>query len=130
MKRHEQALLLLAKAAQDESLLDAVIDVDTVADEVYGFHCQQAAEKMIKALMSDAGMPFQRTHNIAALMEALAAAGKPLPESFLELETFTPFGALYRYEDLDSAFRLDRQRARTILRLLRIWVEDQIEPSR
>jgi hypothetical protein len=61
MKRREQALLLLAKAAQDESLLDAVMDVDTVADEVFGFRCQQAAEKMIKALLSDTGMPFQKT---------------------------------------------------------------------
>jgi HEPN domain-containing protein len=130
MKRREQALLLLAKAAQDESLLDAVMDVDTVADEVFGFHCQQAAEKMIKALLSDAGMPFQKTHNIAALMETLAGAGMPLPDSFEELETFTPFGALYRYEDLDSAFRVDRQRARTTLRLLRVWVEEQMESSR
>jgi len=119
MKRREQALLLLAKAAQDEALLDAVMDVDTVADEVFGFHCRQA-------LLSDAGVPYQKTHNIAALMEALASAGMPLPDSFEELETFTPFGALYRYEDLDSEFRLDRQRARTTLRLLRVWVEKQI----
>jgi HEPN domain-containing protein len=105
MKRREQALLLLAKAAQDESLLDAVMDVDTVADEVFGFHCQQAAEKMIEALLSAAGMPFQKTHNIAALMEALGGAGKVLPDSFEELETFTPFGALYRYDDLDSEFQ-------------------------
>ena len=33
MKRREQALLLLAKAARDESLLDAVMNVDTVADD-------------------------------------------------------------------------------------------------
>jgi hypothetical protein len=65
MKRREQALLLLAKAAQDESLLDAVMHGETVADEVFGFDCQ-AAEKMIKALLSDTGMPFQKTHNIAA----------------------------------------------------------------
>ena len=130
MKRREQALLLLAKAAQDESLPDAVIGVDTVADEVFGFHCQQAAEKMIKALLSGAGMPFQKTHNIAALMEALAGAGMPLPESFEELETFTPFGALYRYEDLDSDFGLNRQRARTTLRSLRIWVEEQLGTCR
>ncbi len=32
MKRHEQALLLLQKAAQDESLLDQVMDSDKVSD--------------------------------------------------------------------------------------------------
>jgi hypothetical protein len=106
------------------------MDVDTVADEVFGFHCQQAAEKMIKVLLSDAGMPFQKTHNIAALMEAFANAGMPLPHSLEELETFTPFGALYRYEDLDAGFGMDRQRARATLRLLRVWVEQQMETAR
>lgn len=47
MKRREQALLFLRKAAQDESLLDAVLEFDSVSDEVIGFHCQQAAEKII-----------------------------------------------------------------------------------
>ena len=48
-------MLFLRKAAQDEALLDAVIDSDKVSDEVIGFHCQQAAEKMLKALLSDLG---------------------------------------------------------------------------
>ena len=48
MKRREQALLFMRKAAQDEALLDAVLESDTVSDEVFGFHCQQAAEKMLK----------------------------------------------------------------------------------
>ena len=57
-KRREQALLFLRKAAQDESLLDAVLESAKVSDEVIGFHCQQAAEKMLKALLSDLGIIF------------------------------------------------------------------------
>ena len=49
MKRREQALLLLRKAAQDEALLDQVLTSDQVSDEIIGFHCQQAAEKILKA---------------------------------------------------------------------------------
>jgi hypothetical protein len=49
MKRRKQALLFLRKAAQGEALLDAVLNCDTVSDEVVGFHCQQAAEKLLKA---------------------------------------------------------------------------------
>jgi len=41
MKRREQALLFLRKAAQDESLLDAVLECPSVSDELIGFHCQQ-----------------------------------------------------------------------------------------
>lgn len=29
------------------------MDSEKVSDEVFGFHCQQAAEKMLKALLSD-----------------------------------------------------------------------------
>jgi HEPN domain-containing protein len=52
MKRREQALLLLRKAAQDEALLDQVLTSDQVSDEIIGFHCQQAAEKILKALLN------------------------------------------------------------------------------
>ena len=38
MKRREQALLLLRKAAQDEALLDEVLTSDQVSDEIIGFH--------------------------------------------------------------------------------------------
>ena len=46
MKLREQAPLLLRKAAQDEALLDQVLTSDQVSDEIIGFHCQQAAEKI------------------------------------------------------------------------------------
>ena len=52
MKPREQALLLLRKAAQDEALLDRVLESIEVSDEIIGFHCQQA-EKLLKALLSD-----------------------------------------------------------------------------
>jgi HEPN domain-containing protein len=62
-------LLFLRKAAQDEALLDAVIESDNVSDEVIGFHCQQAAEKMLKAVLSDLGIAFRKTHELGVLME-------------------------------------------------------------
>ena len=62
-------MLFLRKAAQDEALLDAVVDSDKVSDEVIGFHCQQAAEKMLMALLSDLGGTFPKTHELGALMD-------------------------------------------------------------
>ena len=43
MKAREQAELLLRKAAQDESLLDEVLDSQNVSDEVIGFRCVRSA---------------------------------------------------------------------------------------
>jgi len=57
-------------------LLDAVIASDKVSDEVIGFHCQQAAEKMLKALLSDLGAAFRKTHELGALMDALARSAR------------------------------------------------------
>ncbi len=64
-------MLLLRKAAQDQALLDAVIDLDKVSDKVIGFHCQQAAGKMLKALLSDLGTAFHKTHELGSLTESL-----------------------------------------------------------
>lgn len=32
------------------------------------YHCQQAAEKMVKAVLAGAGIAFPKTHDIAALV--------------------------------------------------------------
>ena len=69
MKQREQALLLLNKAAEDEALLDEVLESERVSDTIFGFHCQQAAEKLLKALLSGLGVRFGRTHNLKVLMD-------------------------------------------------------------
>ena len=127
MKRREQALLLLRKAAQDEALLDEVLASDRVGDEIIGFHCQQAAEKILKALLSDVGVRFRKTHEIGALMALLAEAGRALPDQFENLDALTPFGATYRYEDYDAGVSLNRSAARASLRELRAWVETKLQ---
>ncbi len=119
-------MLFLRKAAQDEALLDAVIESDKVSDEVIGFHCQQAAEKMLKALLSDLGAAFHKTHELGALMETLARSGAPLPGEFENLDMLTPFGAVYRYDDYDGTESLNRTETRAMLRSLRSWVEDRL----
>lgn len=126
MKQREQALLLLRKAAQDEALLDEVLTSDQVSDEIIGFHCQQAAEKILKALLSDVGVRFRKTHEIGALMALLAQAGHGLPDQFENLDVLTPFGAIYRYEDYDAVVSLNRAAARESLRELRAWVETRL----
>jgi HEPN domain-containing protein len=127
MKRREQALLLLRKAAQDEALLDQVLTSGDVSDEIIGFHCQQAAEKILKALLSDVGVRFRKTHDIGALMALAAEAGHSLPRRFEDLDALTPFGAIYRYDDYDAPVSLDRNAARGSLRQLRLWVESKLQ---
>ena len=99
---------------------------DHVSDEIIGLHCQQAAEKILKALLSDVGVRFRRTHEIGALMALLAQAGHALPKQFENLDVLTPFGAIYRYDDYEAVVSLNRDAARASVRELRAWVETKL----
>ena len=48
MRQLELARLFLKKAGEDEALLDAVAQLNCIADATFGFHCQQAAEKQVQ----------------------------------------------------------------------------------
>jgi len=103
-----------------------VLTSDQVSDEIVGFHCQQAAEKILKALLSDLEVRFRKTHEIGALMALLAQAGHALPDQFENLDMLTPFGAIYRYEDYDEDVSLNRDAALALVRELRAWVETEL----
>jgi len=55
MRAIEQAQLLQRKAAQDLAVLRKLIGDPAISDETLGFHAQQAAEKLIKALLALGG---------------------------------------------------------------------------
>jgi HEPN domain-containing protein len=127
MRRHEQALLLWSKACDDETLVDEVLTSPRVSDEMVGFHCQQAAEKFLKAVLSEMGVHFQRTHNLRQLMDLLSDAGQQLPDDLSDLDTLTPFGTIFRYDVVPPAHPFDRQRAREMIRRVREWAESEVQ---
>ena len=80
MKWDEQRDRLLAKAAEDETALAILAGNPQVADAIVGFHAQQAVEKWLKALLCHRQVNYQRTHDLALLLDAVADAGlKPTP---------------------------------------------------
>ncbi len=102
MTPSDQAKLLLRKAAQDMAVLNKLIDDREISDETLGYHAQQAAEKLIKALLASKGHPYPRSHNIGLLLDLLQSHGIPLPERFDEVDALTPFGTVFRYDDFPS----------------------------
>lgn len=100
MTPSDQARLLLRKAAQDLAVLDKLIDDPAIDDETLGFHAQQAAEKAIKALLALAGCDYPRSHNIGLLLDLLHSQGIGVPGNADALAARTPFGTLFRYDDL------------------------------
>jgi HEPN domain-containing protein len=108
MTRSDQARLLQRKASQDLAVLDRLLDDSAIDDDTLGYHAQQAAEKLIKALLALHGHDYPRSHNIGLLLDLLASHGIPLPERFEALQTLTPFGTVFRYDDLPLEDTPDR----------------------
>ena len=130
MKQREQAELFLKKASQDEKLLKEVINSDQIVDDIFGFHCQQAAEKLFKALLSFKGIRFRKTHDLRELMDLLEDHKNSVPEHLADIDRLTPFGTLFRYDLLDESVGFDREEAMKMVSELRKWVEDQIKMSK
>ena len=128
MKLHEQALLYLDKAAEDEVLVDEVIGSSRVSDAVIGFHCQQAVEKLLKALLSHLGIRFRKTHDLRELLDLLDDHGFSVPEHLREIDYLSPFAVELRYGILfrEMEAPLDRREARRLVREVRSWVEREI----
>lgn len=61
---HDHALLLLSKAQADKLVLDKLADDSEIADNVIGFHAQQAVEKLLKAIRANRQIEYPRVHDI------------------------------------------------------------------
>lgn len=70
----------------DEPLLDTAV-----------YHCQQAAEKAIKAYLTYRGIPFEKTHNLVALL-SLCLPAEPEWVAWKRMaEVLTPYVTEFRY---------------------------------
>jgi hypothetical protein len=65
------------------------------------YHCQQAAEKLVKAVLVEANIAFPKTHDIAALV-GLLPSGHRFKSKLRSLEELTPYGVAYRYPAEDD----------------------------
>lgn len=121
-KWREHAQLLLRKAQQDEYVLDCLLTVSDAPLEVFGFHAQQAGEKLLKAGPSLFKREYPRTHRLSELMDLFRVG--TLPEQFDELHLLTPFAAEFRYDVVpeEAEEALDKQHVRKLIAELRQWL--------
>lgn len=128
MKPPDPARVLIEKAAQDEFVVDRIIDLPESPDEVMGFHLQQAAEKLLKALLHVQGIRYRHTHNLGELIHLLERSGQPLPPELDDLRDLTPYATDWRYDFIPGVgeSRLDRKAFRGMVASLRKLVEERI----
>ena len=122
----EEARVLLAAADRDLSALRGMADPSIFADEIAGFHAQQASEKYFKAWLVLLGESYPYTHNLARLLRLLQEK-ETTAARFRELNEYTAYAVQFHYEAFESeAAPIDRQEAVRRLEALRRHVRQRL----
>lgn len=113
------AARLLAMAQKDLRALEGMLDAAVFSEEIFGFHVEQAAEKLLKAWIASIGLEFPRTHDLGRLFRMVSDQGIDITP-FVGLAMFTAFGVQFRYEAYEEVddLPIDRGDALASLRLL------------
>jgi HEPN domain-containing protein len=112
MSDHDHALALLTMAEKDLRALGGMTDADTFADEIVGFHAQQAVEKAMKAWLAERSVAYPLTHDLSVLLGLLDDAGEEAAP-FRSLVRLNVFAVRFRYEALGMGTPLDNRAAAT-----------------
>jgi len=127
MRQQELARLLLQKARQDLDLVVRVADSEAIADEIIGFHIQQAIEKAIKASLTRLGIQYEFTHDLSILYRQTENSGLTLPASIDAVEELTVFAVQFRYLLYQEEQGFDRTAGLNLAEKFVDWAESVIE---
>lgn len=98
---------MLIMALKDMKSLRNMLDPEEHDDEIFGFHAQQAVEKILKAWLSWKGSDYRYTHDLGELLQQLEDEGEDV-EGYWSLVDYTIYGVQFRYEQSGADCPLDR----------------------
>jgi HEPN domain-containing protein len=101
MEPCEEARQLLLGAEKDLRAFAGMREPEVFAEEIFGFHAQQAVEKCLKAWITLFGAEYPRTHDLSFLLSRLESLGERV-EEFEDLVEFNPYAVQFRYEAYDN----------------------------
>lgn len=122
MKQPKDHEILIEKAAEAEALLVSILANSGISDAIFGFHAQQAVEKLMKEALAHAKALFPKTHDLSFLLDLLTQAKFAFPASETELQWLTPYATTLRCDE-PSEETLDRNQSLTLVRSIRAWAE-------
>jgi HEPN domain-containing protein len=109
---------LLSAAGRDEHTLQF-----DLPSEIFGFHVQQAVEKLYKVLVTANGEEFDFTHDLVKLGKQLVEIGERLPAMTMTEQQLTDYAVQRRYEDGPELVPVVREALRRDVVILREFVE-------
>lgn len=110
----DEARAWLRKAEQDLAAAEVLVVSDEPVAEVAAFHCQQAAEKAVKAIILRHDKPVERTHDLLYLHEILADLEPDADRIEEALGHLDPYAVEVRYPS--EELELTQEETETALR--------------
>ncbi len=117
----------LRKADADMAVAERLPSDEAAFLNAVTFHCQQAAEKYLKALLTWWEIEFPKTHELVKLIKLIETHDAKLAASLRDVIVLTPYGVELRYpgdrpdatpDEAREAVKLARQVRDAILPLL------------
>ncbi len=122
------ALAWMQHARSDLQLGRVALRARGVLPEGACFHAQQCAEKALKALLLQHGIPFPRTHSIEVLLDLLKAHGVTIPNGVDEAFMLSEYAIQTRYPgEWEPVTKAEARRAIELAGLVLAWVEVQMQ---
>ncbi|QWR78382.1 HEPN domain-containing protein [Candidatus Magnetomonas plexicatena] len=97
MRGVEEAKLVLTMAGKDLRALHIMCNPESVDDEIFGFHAQQAVEKSLKAWITALGHEHTYKHDLRPLIVKLQSLNCDV-NGLWEFVDLNIFAVQYRYE--------------------------------
>jgi len=114
------------KAMHDISAAERLFTPSCLELDVIAFHCQQAAEKLLKAYLVARSVPFQKIHDLTRLVDLCLALDADFEQLREAAEQLNPFAVMFRYPGPAEPTRLDVERAFDSMRTVRSFVERRL----
>ena len=115
----------LSRARSDLGAAGHWVGEGSLFSSAAAFHCQQTAEKLIKAFLAWNEIDFPKRHDLKELLDLAASINKRLADELRQVIAPAPYGVELRYpEDQPEASPDEARRALTLAR----QVHDTILP--
>ena len=97
----------VAKAEEDFYSADSLLHtVEVPAADTSSFHCQQCAEKYLKAFLTENLIRFEKTHVLATLLDLCASLDKDFHKIGNDLDSLEGYAVAIRYPGASASVEL------------------------
>jgi HEPN domain-containing protein len=127
----EHARIWLAKANSDLSTARILIEGTEKHYDTGVYHCQQAAEKSLKAWLTAQGVIFPKTHILETLLDLTLESNPQFEKYRSYAEELTPLATEFRYPgDIFAPSTRQAEHAFAMAEQILMFVKSLIEPEK